>query len=91
MFDAVTPDTGKCTHGDVVQQHMQALTEPLLQTVNTFLITARTCTRALVAHDRQQHPGIWSWLRGLMTRWSVEWRIALLQLAAGYQSWFAGA
>ena len=62
---------------------------PVPQTINTFMITARTCTRALVAHDRQQHPGIWSWLKGQATWASIEWRILLLQLAAAYQGWTA--
>ena len=67
--------------------HSQSLlTCSHVQTINTFLITARTCTRALVAHDRRQHPGWWHWLKGSATIVGVECRILLLQLLTAWQS-----
>ena len=59
----------------------------LLQTVNTFLIVARTATRALVEHDRRQHPGFWHWLKGQATTLQIECRIAAMQTLA----WIASA
>ena len=59
----------------------------LLQTVNTFLIVARTATRALVEHDRRQHPGFWHWLKGRATTLQIECRIAAMQTLA----WIASA
>ena len=81
-----------CAPGSsLLRQASHSLTAGVAQAINTFLITARTCTKALVAHDRQQHPGVWHWLRGHATRLGVEWRMLLLQLLTSWQGWTARA
>ncbi|KAL3145108.1 hypothetical protein ABBQ38_001717 [Trebouxia sp. C0009 RCD-2024] len=58
-----------------------ALGEP----VNTFVITARECSRALTDIRNREQPGLRSHLRGKLDEWHVEYRVTLLRVA----SWWA--
>lgn len=54
--------------------------------MNTFVITARECTRALNDWRAAQRPGLRSWLAGLASTLGVEARIAAMHFLA----WWAG-
>ena len=56
-----------------------------LQPVNTFVITARECSRALTDIRSKEQPGFRSHLRGKLDEWHVEYRVTLLRVA----SWWA--
>lgn len=56
-----------------------------LQPVNTFVITARECSRALTDIRNREQPGLRSQLRGKLDEWHVEYRVTLLRVA----SWWA--
>ena len=56
------------------------------QTVNTFVITARECTRAFADWRAQQRPGLRSWVAGIVDTVGVEARIAAMHFLA----WWAG-
>ena len=56
------------------------------QTVNTFVITARECTRATADWRMRQQPGLRSWLAGLGDTLGVEARIVAMHFLA----WWAG-
>lgn len=56
-----------------------------MQPVNTFVMTARECSRALTDIRNREHPGIKSQLTGYWDEWRVEARVTLLRLA----SWWA--
>ena len=56
-----------------------------LQPVNTFVITARECSRALTDIRTREQPGLRSHLRGKLDEWHVEYRVTLLRFA----SWWA--
>lgn len=56
-----------------------------VQPVNTFVMTARECSRALTDIRNREQPGIKSQLRGYWDEWRVEARVTLLRLA----SWWA--
>ena len=56
-----------------------------LQPVNTFVITARECSRALTDIRNREQPGIRSKFKGKMDEWHVEYRVTLLRVA----SWWA--
>ncbi|DBA69933.1 hypothetical protein WJX79_001480 [Trebouxia sp. C0005] len=58
-----------------------ALGEP----VNTFVITARECSRALTDIRNREQPGIRSKVKGKIDEWHVEYRVTLLRVA----SWWA--
>lgn len=53
--------------------------------VNSFVITARECTRALARHRLAHRPGLWSRAAVAADVWAVEARMAALRLLA----WFA--
>lgn len=57
----------------------------VLQPVNTFVITARECSRALTDIRNREHPGMGSQLKGKLDEWRVEYRVTLLRVA----SWWA--
>lgn len=56
-----------------------------VQPVNTFVITARECSRALTDIRSREQPGLRSHLRGKLDEWRVEYRVTLLRVA----SWWA--
>ena len=53
--------------------------------MNTFVITARECSRALTDIRNREQPGIRSQLKGKLDEWHVEYRVTLLRVA----SWWA--
>lgn len=53
----------------------------MLQPVNTFVITARECTRALADMKRKEGKGLRSQLSASWMEWHVEWRVTLLKAA----------
>jgi len=53
--------------------------------VNTFVITARECSRALTDIRNREQPGIRSKFKGKIDEWHVEYRVTLLRVA----SWWA--
>lgn len=57
----------------------------VVQPVNTFVITARECSRALTDIRNREQPGLRSHLRGKLDEWHVEYRVTLLRVA----SWWA--
>ncbi len=57
-----------------------------MQSVNTFIITARECTRALNEARLEQHASIKTWLVCAADSFGVELRIAALKLMA----WWSG-
>lgn len=58
----------------------------LVQTVNTFIITARECTRALNEARMAQRAGIRTWLVCTADTFGVELRIAALK----FMAWWSG-
>ena len=56
-----------------------------MQPVNTFVITARECSRALTDIRSREQPGLRSHLKGKLDEWHVEYRVTLLRVA----SWWA--
>ena len=56
------------------------------QSVNTFIITARECTRALNEARMERRPGARSWLACTADSLGVELRIAALKLIAWWSS-----
>ena len=56
-----------------------------MQPVNTFVITARECSRALTDIRNREQPGLRSQLKGKLDEWRVEYRVTLLRVA----SWWA--
>ena len=57
-----------------------------MQSVNTFIITARECTRALNEARLQQHGNIKTWLVCAADSFGVELRIAALKFMAWWSS-----
>ena len=57
-----------------------------VQSVNTFIITARECTRALNEARLEQHASIRTWLVCAADSLGVEFRIAALKLMAWWSS-----
>ena len=57
-----------------------------MQSVNTFIITARECTRALNEARLEQHANIRTWLVCTADSFGVEFRIAALKLMAWWSS-----
>jgi aarF domain-containing kinase len=62
--------------------------------VNSFITTARECTRALSRIRYEENPGIGSWARGAVDRMRIElrvWAMKVLTLyeraRAGFVSW----
>ena len=53
-----------------------------MQPVNTFVITARECTRALNQQRARQHPGLRSWAANQWDSARISWRMALLSAFA---------
>ena len=67
---------------------LQALTLSFLvvQSVSTFIITARECTRALNAARMEQHGSLKTWLVCTADTFGVEFRIAALKFLAWWSS-----
>ena len=57
-----------------------------MQSVNTFIITARECTRALNEARMKQRPGARTWLVCTADSLGVELRIAALKIIAWWSS-----
>ena len=57
-----------------------------MQSVNTFIITARECTRALNEARLEQHANIRTWLVCAADSFGVEFRIAALKFMAWWSS-----
>eukprot|EP00891_Asterochloris_glomerata_P006292 jgi/Astpho2/6292/e_gw1.00089.9.1_t len=60
---------------------LRAIDVALGQPVNTFVITARECTRALADMKRKEGKGLRSQLSASWMEWHVEWRVTLLKAA----------
>lgn len=58
----------------------------VMQSVNTFIITARECTRALNAARMEQHGSLKTWLACTADTFGVEFRIAALKFLAWWSS-----
>ena len=57
-----------------------------MQSVNTFIITARECTRALNEARLERHASIRTWLVCTADSFGVELRIAALKFMAWWSS-----
>lgn len=55
------------------------------QPVNTFVITARECTRALADMEWERKPSVGTWLHGQVDMWRVEF----IMLAMRAMTWLA--
>lgn len=58
----------------------------LVQAVNTFIITARECTRALNEARMERHAGLRTWLVCTADTLGVELRIAALKFMAWWSN-----
>ena len=78
--------TATCCRTRLLIQHVDCKRVCVtLQPVNTFVITARECSRALTDIRTREQPGLRSHLRGKLDEWHVEYRVTLLRVA----SWWA--
>ncbi len=58
-----------------------------MQPVNTFIITARECSRALAEHRLKERPGVKSSLLVKVDKLRTELSLSILRMA----TWWAGA
>lgn len=54
--------------------------------VNTFVITAKTCSRALAEMERQQSPGVGSWVSAQLGMLRVEFVMGVMRLMGLWMS-----